>query len=204
MNDNLENHMVLNGPDAPWNAREPGQWECDCGYDHSREVKRLTYPLWRNNGRHFVEDCAHEHCTQRCCHQCAVTCLICGCHYCPEHQGGFFAALSLCADCSEGYVTFAASQDKADLQALLKIEARRASARPYGRGFYLLDSEVDWLIAQLKEAWEANTSSVKSQAGALNRCGPTGADMRPERDEVLVFQQRPVGALQGIDGLAQG
>ncbi len=158
MNDNLENHMVLDSPDAPWNAKEPGRWECDCGYAHAYEVKTSGgYPKWRNNGRRFVEDCAGSDCTKRCCHDCAVTCRICGCHYCPEHQKGFFKPLSLCEDCGACYTTVHGHIDAADVEKLIEIERRLASGRAYGRG-NILDSERDWLIESLKEAWETLAS----------------------------------------------
>ena len=112
------------------------------------------YPKWRNNGRRFVDHCAGKDCEQRCCHACAVTCRICGCHYCPEHQKGFDTHLELCEDCGAYYTTFASFIEPPDVQKLVDIERRLARAGSYGRA-YILDSERDWLILQLKEAWES-------------------------------------------------
>ena len=161
----LENHMALNTADASWNqpdARELRRFECACGVDHTPDVDRLGYPKWHSLGK-FVEDCPggsndQEH---RCCHVCALTCRICGCHYCPKHQKGFSPGpLNLCEECGAYYTTFAPAFE-AEAEKLITIEARMARGRPYGHGGEPLQSEVDWLIQELKEAWEALASAPR-------------------------------------------
>ena len=116
------------------------------------------YQIWHSFSK-YVEDCAGGDQEHRCCHACAVTCQICGCHYCPKHQKGFHRDLKLCEECGAYYSTFAHSIDTPDVQKLIHIEERIARGRPYGHGGEPLQSEVDWLIQELKEAWEALASA---------------------------------------------
>jgi hypothetical protein len=147
----LENHMVLNTADAPWNAPDMPQWECSCGVSHAYDVGKQTYPIWHSRGG-YVEECAGN-CGRRCCHDCAVTCRICGCHYCPDCRKGFDAGLKLCEECGAHYTVFAPAFPE-EAEKLMAIEKRIARGRMYHREIPT-GSEIDWLIEQLKEAWES-------------------------------------------------
>ena len=152
----LENAMARNTPDAPWNREDMPDWECSCGIDYGYAVRKEGYPSWRQNGRRFVEDCSVEGCERRCCHDsdCSKTCRICGRHFCPDHQKGFFEHLELCEDCGGQYESFRNYMEPPDLQKLIDIERKRKlPAGSYGHA--LLDSEIDWLVSSLKDAYES-------------------------------------------------
>ena len=155
----LENHMVLNTADAPWNRPDMPDWECSCGANHGYDVRTKTYPIWHSRG-HFVEQCSHPDCGSRCCHECAVTCRICGCHYCSEHQKHFNQHLELCEDCGACYTNFANTVDPPDLQKLIDIE-RNIQRCGSVRRINPTETEIDWLIAELKEAWESLATQRK-------------------------------------------
>jgi hypothetical protein len=138
------------------------RFECACGADHTPTVDRVGYPNWHAAHR-FVEDCAAGDREHRCCHVCAVTCDICGCHYCPQHQKGFgLGSLYLCEDCSAHYTEFAPARDRKDVDTLIGIESKIAAGRPYGHGGDPSRCQVDWLIQKLKEAWEALASAPRA------------------------------------------